>query len=471
VGGEKITTYDVQQGVLQMGRSNQVPSEMLWLYTAQVLDQMVLEKASALAAERMGLRVSEEDLRMRLQLIPELFPDGKFIGREEYEMMVMNRFGTSASEFETRFRNSMLMEKLRQVVTDAIGVTEKEVHDAFARANEKFVIRYVLFEPSDYESAVTLSDAALQEYYENNAARYQLPEQRRAKILLLDREKARESASATDAEKQKYYQDNLSNYRLQERVSVRHILLRASEQEPGSLETARQKAADLLQQLKSGASFEDLAKANSADTVSAENGGDLGWIVRGQTVPNFEEAAFGLQPGTLSEPIQTEYGIHILEVTAHEQARVRPLEEVEAEIENQLLDEKVQSTLAASAEQAAADWRRDPELLAELAERYHGTVLTPAPFGRGDVIEGIPGSQTVSEDVFIVEVGEIGRPLPVESGYAIPLLEEIIPARTPELAEVRERVRAAFVEEKSRELSQARAMDLAQTLERQENRD
>src|SRR3990172_8777332 len=102
VGNEKITTFDVQQGVLQMGRTNQVPAEMLWLYTEQVLDQMVLEKASVLAAERMGLRVTEEDLRMRLRLVPELFPQGKFVGQEEYEMMVLNRFGTSVGSFEVR---------------------------------------------------------------------------------------------------------------------------------------------------------------------------------------------------------------------------------------------------------------------------------------------------------------------------------------------------------------------------------
>jgi len=471
VGNEEITTFDVQQQVMQMGRTNQVPAEMLWLYTAQVLDQMVLEKASVLAAERMGLRVTEADLRMRLRLIPELFPQGQFVGPEEYEMMVQNRFGTSVGAFETRFRNSLLMEKLRQVVTDSIGVSQREVHEAFVKANEKFVIDYVLFNPLDYESAVTVTDAALQEYFEKNTARYQLPERRRAKILLLDKQKVRESVSVTDVEKQKYYQDNLDNYRQQERVSVSHILFRATEQEPEKMEAARKKAADLLEQLKGGANFEALAKANSEDTGSAASGGDLGWIVRGQTVANFERAAFSLEPGTLSDPIQTEYGIHLLRVTAHEQARVRPLEEVASEIQNLLLDEKVQSSLSSSAEQAAADWRREPEQLNEIAERYHGSVLTPPPFGRGEMMEGITGSQAASEDVFILAAGEIGRPVEVPAGFAIPLLEEITPSRTPEFAEVKERVRTFFVEEKSREQAHAKAMELVQTLEQQQDRD
>ncbi|MBI2819615.1 MAG: peptidyl-prolyl cis-trans isomerase, partial [Acidobacteria bacterium] len=455
----------------QMGRTNQVPAEMLWLYTEQVLDQMVLEKASVLEAERLGLRVAPEDMLMRLRLIPELFPGGKFVGQEEYDAMVQSRFGTSVAAFETRFRNSLLMEKLRQVVTDSITVSPREVRDAFHKENEKLVLHYVFFEPSAYEKQVTATDAALQEYYQNNSARYQLPEQRRARILLFDKEKVRESVSVTDAEKQKYYQDHLDNYRVTERVSVKHILLRAREQEPEKLEEARKEAADLLKKLKAGANFEELAKANSDDTASAVKGGDLGWIVRGQTVLNFEKAAFSLEPGTLSEPIQTEYGIHILKVSEHEQARVKPLEEVQTEIENLLLDEKVQNLISTSAEQAAADWRRDPQKLDAVADRYHGTVLTPAAFSRSGIIEGLPGSQAVSEDVFLLETNQIGRPVPTPSGYAIPLLEEIIPPRTPDLAEVKEQVRTDYVDEQSRQKAQAEALDLVQALERQDKRD
>jgi len=359
VGGEKITTFEVQQGIQQLGRSNQVPSEMLWLYTEQVLDQMVLEKASVLEAQRMGLRVSQEDLLMRLRLIPDLYPGGKFVGREQYESMVLERFGTPVADFETRFRNNLLMEKLRQVVTDAVGVNPQEVRDTFIKENEKLVLRYVFLESAAFKKEITATDAVLQEYYQKNTDAYRLPEQRRAKILLLETKKVRESLAITDAEKRKYYQDHLDNYRQQERVSVRHILLRATDKEPEKLAQARKKAEELLKQLKAGAKFEDLAKASSEDTASAVKDGDLGWIVRGQTVPNFEKAAFSLKAGALSEPVQTEFGIHLLQVTEHEDARVRPLEEVQAEIQSLLLDEKAQNTITAAAEQAAADLRRD----------------------------------------------------------------------------------------------------------------
>lgn len=471
VGGEKITTFEVQQGIQQLGRTNQVPSEMLWLYTEQVMDQMVLEKASVLEAERMGLRVSQEDLLMRLRLIPDLYPGGKFVGREQYESMVLERFGTPVADFETRFRNNLLMEKLRQVVTDAVGVNPQEVRDTFIKENEKLVLRYVFLESAAFKKEITATDAVLQEYYQKNTDAYRLPEQRRAKILLLETKKVRESLAITDAEKRKYYQDHLDNYRQQERVSVRHILLRATDKEPEKLAQARQKAEELLKQLKAGAKFEDLAKASSEDTASAVKGGDLGWIVRGQTVPNFEKAAFSLKAGALSEPVQTEFGIHLLQVTEHEDARVRPLEEVQAEIQSLLLDEKAQNTITAAAEQAAAEWRRDPLKLDAVASQYHGLVSDPPAFSRGNAVQGIPESQAVSEDVFLLEKGQIGRAVPVPSGYAIPLLEEITPPRIPELAEVREKVRADYVDAKSLERVQAKALELAQALEKQDQRD
>src|SRR5262249_31630644 len=157
------------------------------------------------------------------------------------------------------------------------------------------------------------------------------------------------------------------------------------------------------------------------DTASAVKGGDLGWVLKGQTVPSFEKAAFNQAPGTVSDPIQTEYGIHILKVLLHEQARLKPLEEVRDDIRNLLLDQKLQNNIAAEAEKAAAEWRKDPSKAEAVASAHQGTIVSPPPFSRGDAIEGILGSQPASEDAFLLEKGQIGRPVPIGTiGYAIP---------------------------------------------------
>jgi peptidyl-prolyl cis-trans isomerase D len=430
---------------------------------------MVMERATAQEAERLGLGVSESELRSSLRQIPDLFPGGQFVGQELYESMVLNRFGTTVEQFEERFRSSLLQQKLRYVATDGIGVSDAEIREAFLRDNEKMVLQYVFLDPKTFQKEIAPTDAALQEYFEKNHSRYTIPEKRTVQLLVLDNETARQSVNISDAEISRYYQDRLDDYRVPERVSVQHILIKATEL--AQLEAARNKAEDLLKQLKAGADFAELAKKNSEDTANAANGGDLGWILRGQTVAEFEKAAFSLTPGTVSDPVQTEYGIHLIKVTTHEQARLRPLEEVRSEIDNLLRDQKVQTLMENSAEQAAAEWRRSPQGLDAVASKYHGRILKPPALAREDPLPGVEGSPAVIEDVFLLEEGQIGRPVPVPTGYIIPMLSTIAPARPAELAELKEGVRTDYINERAQERAQAKALELAQAVEKQEKRD
>jgi peptidyl-prolyl cis-trans isomerase D len=471
VGGERITTFDLRQNLMQTARANNIPSEMIWLYAQQLLDQMVLEKATVQEAQRLGLRVSDEELRTRLRQVPELFPQGRFVGQQQYEDLVIERFGVSVEQFEQRFRDSLLTEKLRQLVTDSIGVGPEEIHEFFVRENEKFVLRYVFVTPESIKDSIKPTDAELGEYFQANRARYQLPEKRTVKVLQLDNERAKQGMSVSDAERRRYYQDRLDDYRQPERVQASHILFRVADKDPAKLAEARKRAEDLLKLLKAGADFADLAKRNSQDTANAPKGGDLGWIVRGQTVPEFEKAAFGLTPGSLSEPVQTEFGIHLIKVAAHEVARLRPLEEVQPEIDRILLDQKVQAMLGPKAEEAAAAWRSAPEDAEQVASQFQGTVATLASLARGDPIVSMPGAEALADDIFVLEKGQIGRPVPVPVGYAIPYLLEISPARPAELAEVKDRVRTEYVNEQSRNRAQAQMIELAQLTEKQERRD
>jgi len=188
-------------------------------------------------------------------------------------------------------------------------------------------------------------------------------------------------------------------------------------------------------------------------------------------VPEFERAAFGLAPGSVSEPIQTEFGFHLIKVATHEAARLQPFEEVQAEIERILLDQKVQATLGAKAEEAAAAWRREPENAEEVANRFQGTVVSLPPLARGDPIIAVPGSEALTEDIFSLEKGQIGRQVPVPNGYVIPLILDISPARPAEFAEVKDRVRTDYIDEHARDRAQTQTLELAQLTEKQERRD
>ncbi|OFW26650.1 MAG: hypothetical protein A3H27_03125 [Acidobacteria bacterium RIFCSPLOWO2_02_FULL_59_13] len=471
VGGEQITTWELQQTLLRASRSMQIPSDLVPLYTSQLLDQMVMEKAVKQEAQRLGLRVSEAEMVERLRMDPELFPGGKFVGEQQYEDMVFNRFGMTVPQFEDFLRTMMMQQKLQRIVTDAVMVTSKDVRDAFFRENEKVVLSYVFLDPSAFRKDVAATDADLENYFRDNKDRYQVPEKRQVEILLIDPVKVRQASVVSEAEVRRYYEGRKDDYRSEERVQVSHILLMAKEDEPEKMAEAKKKAEELVQKLRQGADFAALAKENSQDASNAANGGGLGWIVRGQTVPEFEKTAFSLPPGTISDPVQTVYGVHILKVAAHEQARLRSLEEVRGEIEGMLLDDKAQVSLAQSAEEAAAAWRRPGADSEALAQKYHGIVLRPPAFAQGDYVERIGAAPSFTQEVFILQKGEAGRPVAVPEGQAIPRLVEIFPAHPGELSEVKERVREDYVSEQALEKAQAKAQQLADALQKQAKKD
>ncbi len=471
VQGDSITTVELQQSVMQLTRESRIPPEMVWLYTEQVLDEMLMEKAILHEADRLGVRVSEQDMVQRLRQIPELFPDGKFVGQEQYDTIVFNRFGVPVAEFERRFRNSIITQRLQQLVTDSVSASDGEVRDAVIEQNEKFVLSYVLFQPSELRDDIPVTDAALADYFESHRNQYQIAQKRDAKLMVFSRSEAQEAISVPENEVRDYYQRNIDGYRTEERVSASHILVRASATDPAAMEVAETRAGELLQQLKDGADFAELAKGNSEDPGSAAQGGELGFIVRGQTVPGFEAAVFSLEPGALSELVKTEFGFHLIRVSEREEARLKPFEEVQPEIETALLEEKVLAALNGKGEEAAVAWRNELDDLGAVAERMGAGLVELPMYGQGDPLPGMPDNQEVSQEIFSLEAGWVGRPISVSSGVVVPMVEEIHLPRQAEYSEVEDQVREAYKDEQSRNQAATQAQDLALELENQENKD
>ena len=468
VAGEEIRAFELQQAVLQVSRQNRIPAELMNLYTSQVLNDLLLERASIREAERLGLRVSEAELAERLRQIPDLFPGGKFVGQQQYEDLVYSRFNTGVTEFEGRLRRAILMEKLRNLVTDPVMVYPEDVRKAFQEENEKLVLDYVHVDPAALREEVKPADEALQAYYQTNQSRYQVPQKRSAKFFYFDQFRLGQAISIADADLRRYYQQNQDSYRTEERVQLSHILRRA---EGAQKEEARKKAAELLTQLKGGADFATLAKANSEDPGSAAKGGDLSWITRGQTVPEFETAAFSLEPGKLSEIVETTFGFHILKVATHEQARLRPFEEVKAEIQTILQQERVQATLPRQAEEAATALRRAPNDAEAIAQRLNARILAAAPLALDAPLPEIGQAPEVQQELFNLEKGAIGRPVPIPIGYVIPMLLDVVAAHQGTFEEVKERVRAEYVDEQARERASTRANELSKALGQQAKKD
>src|ERR1019366_6425719 len=204
-------------------------------------------------------------------------------------------------------RQSLLLEKVRSIVPDGAQATPADLLTEFRQRNAKAKIDYVLFDPSQFIKEVKVTPEGLSAFFQKDPSRYKLPEQRQVRYVLLDPEQVRAQVKIDEAELRQSYAQHLSDYRVPDRVKVAHILFKTTGKTPAEVTTVEKTAADVLNQIRAGANFGDLAKKFSEDST-AQAGGELGWLVHGQTVPEFDSMAFSLKPGEVSGLVKTVYG-------------------------------------------------------------------------------------------------------------------------------------------------------------------
>ncbi len=461
VAGDPVTALELQQQFQQISRGNRVPSEMMALYAPQLLNQMMLEKVGLYEAQRLGLMVSPTELAEQLRQMPGLFPGGQFIGSDRYRDMVEQRFGMNVSQFEEKLRDSALSDKLRRVVTDGVIVTDDQVDLEYRRRNDKVKLDYVTFKAGDFAPQVEVREDDLKAFFGRNRNRYNVPEKRDLKLLYLDQARLRDQVQVTDQDIRQAYQRDKDRYRVEDRAQVAHILLKTVGKTPPQVEELEKKAQELLQKARSGADFAELAKQNSEDTATQPKGGDLGWISRGQTVPEFEKVAFSMEPGRISDVVKTGYGLHIIKVIARQQARQLSLEDVRAQLLQQVKTEKAAQLKQQTADGLRAALRRQNKNLQAAAAELKLPVLDAPAHTRGAPLPIVGSPAPVDEAAFLLKAGEVSDVLSASDSLAVVRVEQILPAHPAELAEVRSQVEQNYRMEKAAELALNRARELA----------
>jgi len=462
VGGQQVTTLEVRQQLQRIARRGSIPRSLEPLYAQQIVNQLVYERMIELEGKRLGIRVTDAERAERIrQLLPSAFAGQNFVGMEQYATEVQLRFDMGVAEFEELIRQGLLEEKFRRLVTDGISVTPEEVQQEFRRRNEKVKIEYVLIKPDEMESKVAAADAELASYFEKNKAQYVVPERRVVRFALLDLNQLRQRISVSDEELRAYYNEHIETYRIQNRVRASHILFKTIGKTDAEVEEIRKKAEDVLKKARRGSKFEDLAKQYSDDTTK-DKGGDLGWIVQGQTVPEFEKAAFTLPPGSISDLVRTQYGFHIIKVMEHQAARTQSFEEVRGSILPVLAGEKADRQSGDLADQIAAAVRRaNRQPLDDIAKQFKMNLAETRPMSATDPVPELGTSPEVREGIFRLREGELSSPIRTDRGYIVLTVKEVQRAHPGGLAEVREKVAADFRREKAGELAKTRAEELA----------
>lgn len=466
VGGLNITVFDVRQEFDQRTRGQQVPPVLQGIYMQQILNDMIFKNVLRLEAQRLGMEVTDDDVTQRIrQILPSAFAGGTWVGSERYAQEVQVRTGMSVPQFEDTLRTGMLEERFQRLVTDGITVSPQELQERYRWENEKVQLSYVQVKPGDLENSINPSEAELTAYFTKNQSKYQVPERRSAKYALLDLAKLKQQTKISDAEIQTYYQAHLNDYKVENRVHVEHILFKTLGKTDAEVALIKQSAQKIDEQAKHGGNFEDLAKKNSEDDNSKAKGGDIGWIVAGQTVAAFEKVAFSLPKGAISDVVQTPYGFDIIKVLDKETAHTKPVSEVRDSIVTLLTQQKVtqeQNDLSDKMASAVRQSSRQPietvakSLNLDLGETPLVSVTEPV----GD----LGNAAALEEALFSLHEGELSQPISVDRGYVLLQVDKIIGSHQGTLAEVKDRVLADYRKEKSLDLAQQKAQELSKLL-------
>lgn len=473
VDGQDIGVDEVRNTAKQMAQQQgpqAASNPMLMAYfSSRAVEQLITRQALLSEANRMGLRVDQQEVLDELQhgrYAATFFPGGTFIGQQEYQDM-LQRANLTTTEFEGSVGKDILLTKLQALISGTASVSEAEIRDLFVKQNTKVKFDYAVLRQDDIKKGLHPTDAELKVYYQGHLATYanSIPEKRKVKYAVIDTNRVEAGVQVTPEDLGSYYRDHRDQYKVPEQVKVSHILIKTPLPGPDGkvdekgVAEAQRRAEDLLKQLKSGAKLEDLAKKYSEDTGSAKQGGSLSWIGRGQTVPEFEKAAFSLPKGQISDLVKSSYGFHIIRVDDKQEAHVKSLDEVKAEIEPILKHQKAQQIAQQEAEALLRDARTQG--LDAAAAKHNVPVITSDFFGRRDMLPGLGPSQQFMDAVFAAQEKAPPDIASSTQGAVVFELLAIKPPATPTFEEIRSKIEDEFKNERARTLLAQKAQELS----------
>lgn len=423
----------------------------------QILSLLIDEQATLAEAERLGLRVSDAEVRERILRLPGLQENGQFIGEERYrQLLSMQRPPLAPSEFEADVRSQLLAEKLRSALTSWMTVPDEDVDRAYRRRNENVKLEVVSFTADTFTADATPSDKEVATYFEKNREKYRFGVKMKIRYLAIDVPTLRKAVTVSPQEARQHYKDNIKQYSTPEQVRASHVLLETSGKDEAEV---RKQAEGLLARIKKGADIAAIAKEYSDDQGSKDKGGDLGYFGRGQMVKEFEDVAFSLKPGQISDLVKSQYGFHIIKVVDKKPAETQPFTKVQNQIVEQLKWQRAQARAEELSKQIALEIDAPSDLDA-VAHKHGLQVRASNFFEREDPIEGLGPAPEVTKAAFSLPKSQVSGALRAPQGYVFITVLDNQPARTPKLSEVEARVKEDLMQEKARDLARAKAKSL-----------
>ena len=440
----------------RMARQRLTPelAERLGL-SQQVLNELVTEAIVIQGAAKEGIRVSDEELRATIQQIREFQENGRF-SRDEY-LRVLRQVRLDPGQFETEVRRQLVRRKMETLIKQGVKVSEEEIRQAYSQRHERVRAVWAYADVKPAMATVQVADADLEPYVKAHAPQFSQPERRRLQYVVVG--PGKQAPAVTDAEVEAYYKEHAAEFEEPRRVRVAHVLVRVPPVGGSDAENAaKAKVEDVIKRARGGEDFAKLAREISEDKASAAQGGDIGLVGPGELVAPFEQAAFALKKGEISEPVRTPFGYHAIRVLDVREGGKTPLKDATAKIREQLVAQKSERAAAARAEEVKNALASAPDFAAE-AKRL-GLESRESRFGRGDGLAEAGRDPQVDEAIFGLAPGGVSAPIKTAGGYLIAKVVQQIPAGVPPVAEIRDQVADAI----KRERAEQQVTDKAKTL-------
>lgn len=427
----------------------------------RALEGLIIQKLVSQEAKKIGLDVTEKEIQEKILSYPAFQFGGRFDASRYQSVLLNNRM--TPEDFEEVLAQELLQEKVQQFLTTLSPVTEQEVLDQYTYANKKAKISFVQFNADDFKGKVKIDDAALETYFEENKEKYRTPEKIKVAYIVVDPDAFKDQMAVSDQQVQEYYDEYLDTFKEKKQVKARHILFKLAENAaPEEEEKARQKAAEVLKEAKEGKDFAELAKKHS-EGPTAKDGGDLGFFSENQMVKPFEEAAFKLQKGQVSDLVRTPFGYHIIKVEDVKEARTKSLEEVKGQILTKMT-KTATSDLAYEKAMTLLDQMPYDTDLKQYAAENKMTAEETNFFSLSDTEPPVGGDEKVRQTLFSLEKNQTSEVIEQNGKFYLFQVTDKQPSAVPALADVKETVKSDYTDHLAGEQAKAAAEDYLEKL-------
>lgn len=424
----------------------------------QALNQLVQRVLINQEAQKIGIYVSIDEVRRNIEGIESFKENGVFNIDNYHQILAASRL--TVTDFEAGVRSDLLTKKVVAALSNFGRIAANELEDRFRYDYEEIKLQYAAFKGEDFRNKVEVTDEELTTYFAEHQQEYKTPVQIKLQYLTFLAEDIAAGQEITEAEIAAYYQGNLNLYTEPERRQARHILIKTTEQDnTGTRAEKRQQIDDLLAKIKKGEDFAKLAKNYSEDSGSAAKGGSLGIFARGQMVKPFEDAAFAMEEGDVSEVIETQFGYHVVTVEKILPASVRSVEEVKKEIDSRLRQEKGKTATFTLANEAYEKIILAGSLV-KYAEAGAVKISSTGYFPKSSPPDGVMSTPQFLNAAFQLKKGELSSLVELAGGYAIIFAEDTKEPEIPPLADVRDKVKEDYIKAQAIQLAEQAAQKM-----------